>query len=474
MTEPDFFDRTEMRLRAGMRRGAHLPWHARLMRFRASRPLAVVLAALAVATPAVAAATNWFGIGAPNRIPKQSPTQDAGRAFASTSELLSLRVPDPQGGPPWGMRIVRTTRGATCVQVGRVEEGQLGSLGIDGSWRNDHLFHPFPKDAEGNGFECGTTDGAGHAFFDSEFIGLSASAATWSTGNRLVYLGLLGPDATTITYETPAGTSASRKANGSDGAYLFVFARNPKTCKLYADNPGRISESPQCSGVSGGEAIGSSIRSVTYRDGQRCWPGLSPTVRRRLAAFVKQERTKLHLDKRSTPLNPIQRTQFRRDENHFVATQHLSLGTFQAESFDRCPAVGYVAPHEKHLTTAMVEAPTHIHVERKSKWGIQVNITFTARQPVTSSSSWYEESLVGPCDDEVGELGFGNIHVGQMIRDNHNIQPDDGQSSCRGVYHGIISYMQNSGPIGAVGEGSEESPGKDGSIVVARFSFTIH
>jgi hypothetical protein len=473
MSEPDFFDRTEMRLRAGMRRGAHLPWRTRLMRFRASRPLAVVLAALVVATPAVAAATNWFGIGAPNRIPKQSPTQDAGRAFASTSELLSLRVQDPQGGPPWGMRIVRTTRGATCVQIGRVEDRQLGSLGIDGAWKNDHLFHPFPKTAEGNGFECGTTDGAGHAFFDSEFMGLSASATTWATGNRLLYVGLLGPDATTITYEAPTGTLASTKANGSDGAYLFVFARNNKTCKLYADNPNRFVESPQCSGVSGGEAIGSPIRSVTYRDGQRCWPGLSPTVRRRLDRFVKHENAKLHIAKRSR-LNSSQSIQFRRDENRFLATQHLSLATFRDESFDRCPAIGYVPPHEKHLTTAMVEAPIHIQVEAKSKWGIPVHISFTARQPVASSSSWYEGLLRGPCEGfSVGQIGFGNIHVGQTVHDNQILSPGQ-RPSCKGVYHGIISYMQNSGPIGAVGEGTQEMPGKDGSIIVARFSFTVH
>src|SRR6476469_3574058 len=33
------------------------------------------------------------------------------------SELLPLRVSDPEGGLPWGMRLVHTTRGKLCLQV---------------------------------------------------------------------------------------------------------------------------------------------------------------------------------------------------------------------------------------------------------------------------------------------------------------------------------------------------------------------
>jgi hypothetical protein len=60
------------------------------------------------------------------------------------------------------------------------------------------------------------------------------------------------------------------------------------------------------------------------------------------------------------------------------------------------------------------------------------------------------------------------MHYNQILSTNAQ------QSSCNGVLRGIISYMQNSGPIDAVGEGTQEMPGKDGSIIVARFSFTIH
>lgn len=474
MTEPDFFERTEIRLRAGMRRGAHLPWHTRIGRRRFARPLAALIAVLVVATPAVAAATNWFGIGTPNRVPKQSPTQNAGRAFASTSVLLSLRVPDPQGGPPWGMRIVQTTRGATCVQIGRVEDGQVGTLGIDGVWNNDRLFHPYPKIAEGNGFQCGTTDGAGHAFFDSSYMGMSSSAMAWDGApQRLVYMGLLGPDARSVTYLMPSGKQAVERTSGSDGAYLFVFARNDRTCKLYAQNPNRMVQNPDCEGISGGEAVGSPITSVTYSNGEVCKPGLWAAARTSFDRFARSEQVKLHIG-RWIDMSPTQHSEFDQAETRFLASRHTTLALFNLESVDRCPDVGYIAPREKHLTRAMVEAPIHIQVQRQSKWGIPVRISFTARQPVTSGSSWYESLLTGPCEGEsVGQIGFGNIRAGQTVHDTHTLSPGGQHTSCKGVYHGIISYMQNSGPIGAVGEGTQEMPGQDGSIIVNRFSFTI-
>lgn len=71
-----------------------------------------------------------------------SPTAGAGLPQPGKWKLLSLRVADPDGSPPWGMRVVRTTRGLVCVQLGRVQEGVLGELGIDGAFHNDLRFHP--------------------------------------------------------------------------------------------------------------------------------------------------------------------------------------------------------------------------------------------------------------------------------------------------------------------------------------------
>lgn len=45
--------------------------------------------------------------------------------------------------------------------------------------------------------------------------------------------------------------------------------------------------------------------------------------------------------------------------------------------------------------------------------------------------------------------------------------------TCKGTYHGLIGYMANSGPINQETSGGG-TPGRDGSLVVGRFTFTIH
>jgi hypothetical protein len=247
-----YFDQVQSEIGAAVRTGQHLPWYKRLRPTGRARALAVVLAALVLATPAVGAVTNWFGFGEPLYFHKAgSPTSGLGRSLTPTSQLMSLRVADPQGGPPWGLRLVSTTRRDVCLQFGRVEDGQLGALGIDGAWNNDNKFHPFPIAFTGGwGLQCGTTDGAGHAFFNVDWSGIASSAnpdvsskgpeargcqppqytptklqrlqrkdpSFWGDENgrspgtcpagtaRMVFMGLLGPDATSITYQAPNGS----------------------------------------------------------------------------------------------------------------------------------------------------------------------------------------------------------------------------------------------------------------------------
>jgi hypothetical protein len=102
---------------------------------------------------------------------------------------------------------------------------------------------------------------------------------------------------------------------------------------------------------------------------------------------------------------------------------------------------------------------------------ITVDITFKAGKPVTRSSSWYGDYFTNPrgcpSSGQGGEVGFGNIRAGQVIHDKRLL------GSCKGTYHGLIGYMQNSGPIDQNLSGGG-IPGKDGSVVVGRFSFTIH
>src|ERR1700685_4173288 len=123
-----------------------------------SRPRRVpVLASIAVVALLLAAAalgaTQIIGFGAPVRpgpVPgREQPSRStgvglpvaSGEGSPTSAQPLAISVPDPGGGLPWGMRIVRTTRGLLCPQVGRLLDGRLGVLGQDGEFKDDGLFH---------------------------------------------------------------------------------------------------------------------------------------------------------------------------------------------------------------------------------------------------------------------------------------------------------------------------------------------
>jgi hypothetical protein len=278
----DYFDQFERALSDAVTRRAHLRWYARIRRPIRSHGLGIALGALVVSAPAVAAvgaASGWFSAGTPDRYYPESSTSGLGKSIPGT-RMLPIRVADPDGGPPWGMRLVRTSRGDTCVQVGRVEYGEIGSLGIDYSWANDHKFHPInPNDGVAD--VCGATDTAGQGFVSSSRHGWPASAFTPSdygsgpafgycqssspadelrarltrlpkgsnvraslvkilkrqeaaaartkvhacpSGSlRMIFVGLLGRDARSITYKTPSGATETENTVGGVGAYLIVF-----------------------------------------------------------------------------------------------------------------------------------------------------------------------------------------------------------------------------------------------------------
>ena len=133
---------------------------------RRRRSLAVAIAVLAAAglTTGALAATGVIAIGTPVKDPARShdgdPRRGNGVVVPGSARLLALRVADPRGGPPWGMRIVGTTRGVGCVQVGRVVDGKLGVLGRDGLAHDDGRFHELPPTAV-DPWDCQTVDAAG-------------------------------------------------------------------------------------------------------------------------------------------------------------------------------------------------------------------------------------------------------------------------------------------------------------------------
>jgi hypothetical protein len=202
---------------------------------RKKSPLPGALIALVVLGIAVALALDAMGVifartGAGVEGPETAPR--TGTLSARTSRLLALRAPDPAGGPPWGMRIVDTTAGLLCVQVGRVEQGQLGQLGVDGAFAGDRRFHllelnDLPEMREGGVSETSDCIAPGRTFA-GEIAGLDRNAVTATPGGappsrfaREVSFGLLGPNARSITYRSEDHTQ-TRPVSPPLGAYLLI------------------------------------------------------------------------------------------------------------------------------------------------------------------------------------------------------------------------------------------------------------
>jgi hypothetical protein len=236
---------------------------------------AMVMALLALT--AVALAASGLLSGAPCRPPRgipidRNPRAGIGVTVAGTAQLLALRVPDPAGGPPWGMRVLRTTRGLRCVQVGRVVNGQLGVLGQDGVAGNDRRFHALAPSLV-DPWDCVTLDAHQHAFIGNETDTAYASGPVFTRScaypgegsheplcpagdRRMLAYGLLGPDAQSLTY-LAAGRSTTVAAVGRDGAYLVVLRATARgDTGLAGSSPGAFP----------------GALAITYKDGRSCRP----------------------------------------------------------------------------------------------------------------------------------------------------------------------------------------------------------
>jgi hypothetical protein len=528
----NYFDQVQRGIGDAVRRGVHLPWYTRLLQHRSSRPLAVVLAALVVTTPAVAAVSGWFSPGKPNA---PGPVSVFGAVKPGHSRLLALRVADLQGGPPWGLRIVRTTRGDTCVQIGRVEGNQLGSLGIDDAWHNDHRFHAIPPSSRAD-VHCGDTDAAGHGYVNGGIDGDSASvnvSGDWASAirtggcqlrgfgggsslpycpagaNRIIFYGLLGPDAVSITYRKPDGQLATEHTLPGVGAYLLVFPYNAQTCAEYTRSwDSGHSCNTETEGGGPSPVVPGAVVQVTYTDGRSC--NLSGPSKKLLAAYrafgLSAARKLLGPDYRKLERRPVSaklRAKYEQLLAQFAASQHLTvaqlhkeLGPFQPQ----CPAVGWVAPKEPKVTGADVATPIHVrmlgagtynaatlrcstlHLPEPCSDGLSANPsrqipvewTFKARRAVTNSRSWYEWAIQDPGGRDCEEQGAGssfatdyNIPAGKTLRFSQFFE-----AGCPGTYKITVGFMPYA-PPGQPDNGGGGSPGHDGTLLVGRASFTI-
>jgi hypothetical protein len=151
----------------------------------------------------------------------------------TSARLLALRAADPAGGPGWGIRVVTTSQGLLCAQVGRVRHGELGQLGLDGAFHDDRRFHPLAANAlpevrgpgtAGDDVECV----APKETFAGQIEGLDRNAVTTPRASALplsnrreISFGLLGPHALSITY-LAGGRRLTRPVLAGLGAYLLV------------------------------------------------------------------------------------------------------------------------------------------------------------------------------------------------------------------------------------------------------------
>jgi len=248
-------------------------------------PAMLLLLVSAGAAAALASGLISFGAPAPSVPVFANPGAGLGGIAPGTVRLLPLSAPDPHGGLPWGMRVLSTTRGVGCLQVGRLLDGRLVALGQDGAFGDDGRAHELPLSTNVERLNCSFLDGRGRIFDSVTIESQAASAApgvhceppgTYAPSHRAthspcpladernLYYGLLGPDATSLTYSI-GGESQTVATQGPDGAYLIV---TPGTTHRYSGAAG--SRERKGLYTSDDVPVYSSIVAIHYRDGATC------------------------------------------------------------------------------------------------------------------------------------------------------------------------------------------------------------
>lgn len=223
------------------------------MRARLARVTALLATALAAGVLSTALVALTGRAGTPPATPA-APSPAPGARIAWT-RLLAIRAPDPSGGPPWGIRLLGTTEGWTCAQVGRVVDGRFGELGLDGAFADDGRLHAppswqIPAEASAGTGPINDVCLAPGETFAGEIQALDRSAA-FGAGERSVprgdlrriSFGLLGPHVVAISYAQAHGNLTIRPVRPL-GAYLVVGPVGSTdadgiAAALGSDRPGR-------------------------------------------------------------------------------------------------------------------------------------------------------------------------------------------------------------------------------------------
>jgi hypothetical protein len=210
------------------------------------RTALVLVVLLVLASGTAVAASQLFGP------PVRSGLVLTGGAKPGPILLAPLRVADPAGGFPWGVRIYTPRRRApgagrvSCVQIGRVLDGRLGVIGEDGAFGDDGLFHLLPVEPLTGCVHAAT---ASTAIWYPGFVPASAftgigscavppargangrtaegapSAQACPVGDlRLVVYGIANARAKSVRLASSFGVHSERLVAADHGAFIFVLA----------------------------------------------------------------------------------------------------------------------------------------------------------------------------------------------------------------------------------------------------------
>jgi hypothetical protein len=214
---------------------------------------AVFIVVLVLASATAVGADQLFGPPVRTRI-----LPAAGRPTSGSVVFAPLRVADPAGGFPWGLRFYlprQATGGGNasdavrCIQYGRVARDTLGVLGEDGAFGDDGQFHALPVErlagcvssasvadssvlVPASGFSgpgsCAAPPLAGpDSFGRGRRVARSAEAAQCSPAAlRLVVYGVAAPGTLTVRLRSAAGTRTEHLVAADHGAFMFVLAAN--------------------------------------------------------------------------------------------------------------------------------------------------------------------------------------------------------------------------------------------------------
>ncbi|MDX6676901.1 MAG: hypothetical protein QOE31_953, partial [Solirubrobacteraceae bacterium] len=174
------------------------PWRA----IAVSGAMLTVAAATAAGATAVVLRSAVISSPAPDSVPAEQTTA------AGTSAVAEPRAADPAGGPPWALRIARSTTGYTCTTVGQVRDAQFGLVGTDGRFRR------LPGDV---------TDACGDR---GTLLGARVVAADSPRDVRSIVYGVGGDRLRRATLHTTDGSRALRL--GARGTFVAALRGYPE------------------------------------------------------------------------------------------------------------------------------------------------------------------------------------------------------------------------------------------------------